>query len=323
MKQEPKKVLDARQEARRRRRRRRRIVQACIILTVVLLLLLVGALVVLHIIGVQAAKKGEATSFLAVKAIQVEGETRYSAEELIEQSGLYVGQSLLAVNKVQAHDSLLRQFPYLSRVEIGNAAFDTLSIRVEETPVVGVVKVTQDWMVMGENNHALEQLTEDALPKETLQIVGATLVGEEIGKPLLDDRSLRICNTLIQAAQQYGLKNLSAIDITEKTNISLRVGKSLQVVLGNETNLAVQLQALVATLPTLYENNGKNADGRLDMTAYADDNPENDKSIYTPADLLIPDSTTTEAATDSTTASDGSGSADATENTTTTGQAQQ
>lgn len=309
MKQEPKKVLDARQEARRRRRRRRRIVQTCIILTVVLLLVLVGALVVLHIIGVQAAKKGETTSFLAVKAIQVEGETRYSAEELIAQSGLYVGQSLLAVNKVQAHNSLLQQFPYLSRVEIGNAAFDTLSIRVEETPVMGVVQMERGWMVVGENNHALERLSKVNLPKDTLQIVGATLAGEEIGKALLDDRSLRICQTLIAAAEAYGLTDLSAIDITEKTNISLRVGKSLQVVLGNETNLAVQLQALVATLPTLYENNGKDADGRLDMTAYADDNPDNDKSIYTPAELLLPDNTTTSTtapADGSTTASGGS-----------------
>ncbi|MBR2984030.1 MAG: hypothetical protein IKC60_00820, partial [Clostridia bacterium] len=56
MNQQPDNALEARKEARRRRRRRRQIMQIFIILAVVLLLALVGTLVVLHIVGNQAAK---------------------------------------------------------------------------------------------------------------------------------------------------------------------------------------------------------------------------------------------------------------------------
>lgn len=280
------KELDARKEARRRRRRRRQIVRILVVLAVVLLLVLAGTLLVLHIIGKQAAKKGETTSFLAVKAIEVVGDTRYTAEEIIEKSGLYVGQSLLAINKVQAHDSLLNAFPYLCRVEVGNASFDTLRIKVQETPVLGALKLEEDWMIVGSNNHALERVTEEALPVGTLRIIGGTPQTDQLGQLLLDERSLRVCRVLVEAAKTYGLDRLVAIDVTEKTNIALEVGAGLEVLLGNESNLEVQVETLVYTLPTLLENNGIDAKGRLDMTSYADGNPSNDKSIYTPQEVL-------------------------------------
>ena len=286
MKQQPENSLEARKEARRRLRRRRQIIRLFIVLAVVLLLVLVGTLVVLHIIGNQAAKKGETTNFLGVKAIQVEGETRYSDEEIIRQSGLYVGQSLLAVNKVQAHNALLNALPYLCRVEVGNASFDTLRIVVEETPVMGVVELEEDWMIVGENNHALERVTAEELPAELLRIVGAVCEEEQLGRPLLDERSLRICRTLRGAAERYKLDVLATVNVTEKTNIFLVLDSGMEVLLGNETNLEEQVETLVNTLPTLLANNGKNAAGRLDMTAYSDDDPANDRSIYTPQELL-------------------------------------
>ena len=279
MKQQPDNVLDARQEMRRRRRRRLRIQRISILLAVFLLVALFVTLAVLYIIGNQAAKRGETTTFLGVKAIQVEGETRYTTEELIQASGLYVGQSLLSINKVQATDALIRSFPYLCQVEIRNDSFDTLCITVKEAAVLGAVEAPDGWFVWGDNNHALELLPADGLPAEMLQIKGATLAGQTVGGPLLDERSLRICTTLVDSARRYGLTTMHVIDITEKTNIALRIGAGLEVLLGNETKLATQVQALVATLPTLHENNGADVDGRFDMTSYADDNPNNDRAI--------------------------------------------
>ena len=286
MNQQPENSLEARKEARRRLRRRRKIIRFFIVLGVVLLLALVGTLVVLHIIGNQAAKKGETTNFLGVKAIQVEGETRYTDEEIIRQSGLYVGQSLLAVNKVQAHDALMNAFPYLCKVEVGNASFDTLRIVVEEIPVMAAVALEEDWMIVGENNHALERIPAEELSGSVLRIVGAVCEQEQLGKTLLDERSLRVCKTVIAAAKRYGLDTLTTIDVTEKTNLSLLVGNGMEVLLGNETNLEVQVETLVDTLPTLLANNGKDAAGRLDMTSYSDDDSTNDRSIYTPQELL-------------------------------------
>lgn len=290
MKQNPKNTTqrpmtpEERQAYRRQRRRRRRIIQTVIILSIILLLALVVTLVVLHAVGVSASKKGETTSFLAVKAIEVVGESRYTDQELIQTSGIYVGQSLLAINKVQAHDALLKAHPYLARVEVSNSTFDTVRITVEETPVMGAVALEEGWMVLGRNNHALERLEER--PTDMLCLMGAGLAGEKIGKPLLDERSLGTCTALVDAAAAYNLTGLSAIDMTEKTNIVIWWKGQVEIILGNESNVKTQIKALSDLLPTFIHNNGEDATGRLDMSSYADDDNSNDKAIFTPSELL-------------------------------------
>lgn len=304
--QRPENLNEARQVARRRRRRRLKMIRISIILGIALLLLLVGALITWKVVADQQTARRETTSFFPVQGITVEGQTRYSHQELIDKSGLYVGQSLMGVNKVNAHQLLMQNFPYLETVDISNSSFDTLLIRVTDAPVMGAVQVDNAWFIVSEGNKALEQVSTDALPKNTLQVVGATLVDRTVGTSLMDERSLRVCRTLTSAAKLYNLQGMTTIDMTEKTNLRITINGRLQVVLGNETNITAQIQMLADTLPVLYKNNGTEVTGRLDMTTYADDDPDNNKVIFTPSELLqedtVPDSTTpTEGTTTTTT----------------------
>lgn len=280
-------VTDARKEARRRRRRRLMIIRTTIVLSILLLLLLMAGLLTMKIIGTQQAKRGETASVLAVREIVVEGKTRYKAEDIIKESGLYVGQSLMGVNKVRAHDALIQKMPYLDTVEIGNKSFDTLRIRVKEIQVLGALKIKDGYMMVGVNNRALEKITDvKKLPKGTVKILGGTTVGTTVGKDLLDERSLSICQTITDAVATHQVENMTTIDITEKTNIAIEINGRLRIVLGNATNLNTQIETLADTLPMLYKNNGAKAAGELDMTSYADSDTANDKAIYTPEELL-------------------------------------
>lgn len=293
-------IQQARREARRRRRRKLMIRRTLIVLAVLLVVLAAIAWGVMSIIGAQQSKNGVTTDFLAVKEILVEGDTRYSAEDIVAASGLYVGQSLFGVNKVQAHDTLKEQMPYLDTVEIGNKGLFTLRIRVTETPVMGAVKLKKGWLILGENNKALERIEKGEPPEGALRVLGATLAGETVGETLLDERSLRVCSTLVAAAELYKLDGLTTIDMTDKTKVTLLINQRLKVILGNETNLPAQIEMLADTLPTLYDNNGINVDGELDMTTFADSDPDNDRVVYTPPELLREEPKETTKKTDKT-----------------------
>ena len=262
-------------------------IKRTIIVAVALLLVaFIAAVIVVKIVADQKSAKHETVGFLAVKEILVEGETRYTDEEIIKASGLYVGQSLLSVNKIKAHDALTAAFPYLNTVEVGNSSFYTLRIRVSDVPVMAAVEMEEDWMILGDNNRALERVAEDAIPAGTVRIKGAEFENKAVGKSLLDERSLRICRALIEAATRYDLDSMTTVDITTKTKIHILLNERMQVVLGNETNLANQIKALVDILPTLYKNNGEDAAGQLNMLFYNDADKKNDKAIYTPQELL-------------------------------------
>ena len=283
---QPEDLRAARLAARKKKRRRLMIRRTLLVLAIVLLVALIATAVVMKIVADQKSAKGESVNFLAVKEIVVEGDTRYTDEQIIEASKLFVGQSLLSVNKVTAHDNLTAAFPYLETVEVSNASFYTLRIRVTEVPEMAVVDCDGQWMILGDNNRALALVDEENIPAGLPRIKGASFEAQVVGKSLLDERSLRICQTLITAAKRYDLKNMTTIDISTKTKIFLMLDERMQVVLGNETNLATQVQVLVDTLPTLYRNNGEDATGRVDMMFYADTDSTNDKVIYTPPEVL-------------------------------------
>lgn len=265
----PENLQEARRQAYRRRLRRRRIA------------LVVSALMLVLLIGV-----GVLMALMDVTAIYVEGETRYSYEQIVDKSGLDVGQNLLSVNKQEAHDRLREAFPYLATIEVGNASFSELRITVTEVQVMAAVRVGDDYIIAGENNRALERMPVKEAASDLLKIKGATLQSETIGDDLMDERSLRICQTIMAAAKQYGLDQLTSIDITQKNRISIKLNKRLQVMLGNETNIPTQIAVLTNVLPHVYENNGKKADGMLDMSSYSDDDPDNDQCPYKTKEML-------------------------------------
>lgn len=280
--------MEARRAEKRRRRRRRRMIRTATVLIVAVFLL---AAIVWGVIEVAKASKGESASFFGVKAIEVEfvdgeGTVRYSPDEIIKASGIFVNQSLLAVNKVQASNQVLRQFPYLDYVEVKNSSFSTVCIRVSEAKVLAALQTEQDWLILGENNHILERVATENLPADLPRIVGASVLTEELGGDALDERSLRICSTILGAVETNELEGVTAVDITEKTNLRFWWKDRLAVVLGNESNLAQQVTAFTRMLPTLVEKNGESVSGQLDMTSYADDKAENDRAVFTPSDAL-------------------------------------
>lgn len=278
----------ARMLARQRRRRKLMITRMLIVLSIVLIVALVAFAVGIKIVADQKYAKGESVKFLAVKKIVVEGDTRYTDEEIIKASTLYVGQSLLSVNKSDAGKALVKNLPYLdgNKVTVDNASFYTLRIRVAEVAVAAAIQMEKDWMILGVNNRAMELVPESKIPADLVRVEGASFENKTVGKTLLDERSLRICRTLVEAADRHNLEGMTTIDMTNKTKICIRLNERIEVVLGTETNLDNQIKALVKTLPTLYQNNGEDAEGRLNMIFYSDDDKSNDKSIYTPKEVL-------------------------------------
>lgn len=280
--------MQARRAEKRRRIRRRRIIRLTTVLFVAVFLI---AAIVWGIIEISKASKGESASFFGVKEITVEfvdgeGTVRYPKEDIIRASGLFVNQSLLAVNKVQASNSVLQQFPYLDYVEVKNTSFSTVCIRVAEAEVLAALQLPQDWLIVGKNNHILEQVTTENLPADLPRIIGTAPTETTLGGDALDERSLRICTTVINAVRASELQGMTAIDVTEKTNLRLWWKDRVEVLLGNESNLAAQVTAFTRLLPTLVEKNGETVAGQLDITSYADDKSENDRAVFTPADAL-------------------------------------
>ena len=125
------------------------------------------------------------------------------------------------------------------------------------------------------------RVPEEYLPADVVRVVGATYDTAAVGKELLDKRSLAICNTVLKGEADHSKIHLATIDMTDRTAITLTLREGLQVLMGDSSALAVEMDALAGVLPTVWEQHGEDADGLLDMTSYGDEDDQNDEPVYT------------------------------------------
>ncbi len=104
------------------------------------------------------------TVFFNAETILVEGNTHYSAEELLEVGGLEIGQNLFRLDKFEVIDQM-ESLPYIKTVTIKRKLPNTLSVKVvENQPVVWLATETGA-ALLNEEYRVLELLT---LPAEIL-----------------------------------------------------------------------------------------------------------------------------------------------------------
>ena len=147
-----------------RKKRRLKPVRVAVFVLILLLLAagIVAAVVLLLRPGRPASGGGEHSAVFGLKSIAVEGSTHYTDEEIIEASGLSVGQSIFSLKKKQAAENILRAFPYVERVMVESPSFTSIKISIVEAEPVAAVQAPGGWIILGENGKGLEKLPEDS-----------------------------------------------------------------------------------------------------------------------------------------------------------------
>lgn len=108
------------------------------------------------------------TVFFNAEEIIVEGNTRYTAKELLEQGELSVGQNLFRLDKFKTIEKM-QEFPYVKDVEIDRKLPNTLVVKVIENQPVVWVSAPGGAALLNEEYRVLEvlEVSEDRLPAES------------------------------------------------------------------------------------------------------------------------------------------------------------
>lgn len=231
--------------------------------------------------------QSQRSPFLAVKAIEVEGDTRYDAAQIIEASGLFTGQSLLSVNKVQAYERIAAAFPYIESMEIQNRSVDTVVITVREAAAAGAVYFDGGWLVVSAAGKGLEKLPLSSdRPPRMRYIKGAVLREDAgVGKASLEERSLAVVRELTDGFARYGFDEVSEIDLSDMTDISFLTEGTLRVKLGSDGNITQELEVLSTTIPKLKNTYGSTLRGIVDASSYSRKDATA-RVIYTPQEVV-------------------------------------
>ena len=280
-------------------KRKRRISRFHLVVTLFFAILVLGGATVFMLLFMPGSSGSDRTAVFAVKSVEVVGDTRYSREAIIGVSGIKVGQSLFSVDKKKSSEKIREAFPYIDYIDIGNSAFDTITIQVRETEALGARYSNGYWYVVGTNGREVEKLSvESDRPPRYLYFKGVTPEECHLGGQAMDERSLSIVETLLAAMEETAeaarensqrmdlTTGIVEMDMTDKSDIQLNWNNRITVALGNETNLSHKIAVVSTTMPLVLEGHGALTEGVLDLRSYSDEKSDNDMAVYTPQELL-------------------------------------
>ena len=141
---QPKRKTESRRAA--RRQAGRRVPTSNVAGRLVIMLALVAAVV----FGVAV--------FFKVSRVEVQGNSLYSAEQVVQASGIEAGDNLLTLNKATVAGNIITQLPYVEKVSVGRSMPDAVILEVQEsTARFAVMSDTNVIWLINSSGKALER----------------------------------------------------------------------------------------------------------------------------------------------------------------------
>jgi cell division septal protein FtsQ len=206
---------------------------------------------------------GYAVSELLVTTIEVVGESRYSEDVIMETSGIEPGQRLLLLPRTGIKKTLLQALPYLEAIKVSLIPPGTARITVTAaTPLCvlqlpeGPFVISDKWCILGPAEAA-----DAVLPVVNMDMPEGQQAGGELA--FLSEADRRMAVDIFTALQDNDiLKDISAIDMKNTAEISVRYLDRFTVRLGDKLDLAAKLRLVEASALSLSQT----ARGTLDAT---------------------------------------------------------
>lgn len=182
--------------------------------------------------------------FFRVNTMEVEGNVRYTAQEIIDASGVKTGDNLIALPASRVSASIRVQLPYVEGVSLQRAYPDRLIIRVTERVAAASVDSAEGRWLISSQGKLLEK---DSGAIQVIQITGLTAVGAYAGGILQaaeeEQLTLGYVKELLAVLEQQGmLTQCTALDCSATTSMTLNYGiYRLRLPRGGDYNYYIQL----------------------------------------------------------------------------------
>ena len=213
---------------------------------------------VLSVVLTAVAIVAALTLFFKVEQVVVSGNDRYTAEEIIETSGVEQGDNLILMNKYRIAEKLYTQLPYITEVRINRKFPDVLMVEVVETKAVAVIKGgSSNWLLDSKgkllevisSTAAKNYLSLEGMTAEDPAISGKLKLGED--SPISADRLLELMGELEQRGM---LEKTSVLDASDPEYLVMTYDGRFQVEVFYDADFNFKLNCLQAAVAQLEPN---------------------------------------------------------------------
>lgn len=218
--------------------------------------------------------------FFKIKAVEVEGSSRYSNEEIIAAFGVESDSNLYSFTASELEKEMVQQLPYLSNVEIERDLPSTVIIHVTEKKPDMYVEISGDRYLLTNTMQILEYTDDPAKLYGLLRVdmepetVARCIVGEKL--LFADVRTGDVVEQAFSDIVDAGLGGrVDYIDANNRFGIYLGVDGKYDIFMGDIEEFDTKLAFAVGILDKLSTIPGDTDKGTIDVS-------EINKGIYRP-----------------------------------------
>ncbi|MBE6552818.1 MAG: FtsQ-type POTRA domain-containing protein [Ruminococcaceae bacterium] len=197
-----------------------------------------------------------------VKTIVVEGNSYYSAEQIIEASGIEVGQEILGVDVDAVCQAIWAECLYVNEIGVGKS-FSKITIVISERENVMYTEFNGDYYSLDSNFRVLERSEDAADFSDFLRVELPQIQSLSIGKPLhfeKEEMDLSYIGELIGVLEEQEiLDRVTSIDFSKKYSVSYVMDNTCRVELGRVDDLSLKLEIISGILEMKGDLGGMSA----------------------------------------------------------------
>jgi len=210
--------------------------------------------------------------FFRVSTIEVVGNEKYTAEEIILAAGIEEGDNLFFINRFSAISRLFSRLPYVEEAAISRSLPNRLLIEVTESDAVAYLTAEDGYWSVDRSCKLLSRISaEDA--KELIEVVGLTPIAPEVGQTVTagDGETPKVAflsAILNQIVYLKMGKDIEQIDMSNVANPTFDYLGRFTVKLGNNEDVAYKFQVLISAAAQLKQGDAGYIDLSIDKRAH-------------------------------------------------------
>ena len=210
--------------------------------------------------------------FFRVSAIEVEGNSLYTSEEIIEASGIEQGDNLFFINRFSAISRIFSKLPYVEKAVINRSLPNRLVIVVNESQAIACGSAEDGTWAIDRGCKLLSKVGGDEL-RGLIRIEGLTPLAPEAGQIIApgeaESPKVNYLSAILTQIDTLGLRDrITYIDISGIANPYFDYLGRFTVKLGSFENTEYKFQCLLSAVEALSDGDRGTLDLSIDKRAH-------------------------------------------------------
>ena len=210
--------------------------------------------------------------FFRVSTIEVEGNSLYTSEEIIEASGIEQGDNLFFINRFSAISRIFSKLPYVEKAVINRSLPNKLVIVVSESRAIACISAEDGTWAIDRGCKLLSKVSGDEL-RGLIRIEGLTPIAPEAGQIIApgeaESPKVNYLSAILTQIDALGLRDrITYIDISGIANPYFDYLGRFTVKLGSFENTEYKFQCLLSAVEALSDGDRGTLDLSIDKRAH-------------------------------------------------------